>query len=124
MGAAFLLLVALLGSFALFHSSLLALLLVLPFPLRVAATVGVIAPLAFCMGLPLATGMRLVKDRPDLILWGWALNGVFSVLSGVGAVFMAMHIGISRTFGIGMVCYLAAALLIQRLRRRPPSLAT
>jgi hypothetical protein len=118
------LLAALLGSFALFHNPLLAALLVLPFPLRVAATVSVIAPLAFCMGLPLATGMRLVKDRPDLILWGWALNGVFSVLSGVGAIFMAMHVGISRTFAIGMLCYVAAALLIQCLRRRPPSLAT
>jgi hypothetical protein len=97
---------------------LLSALVVQPFALRILGTIMLIAPLAFCMGLPMALGMSLMRHRPDLMMWGWALNGAFSVLSSVGALLLAMHIGIARTFGIGLACYALAAAAIQIVRRR------
>ncbi|HEY6928557.1 MAG TPA: hypothetical protein VJA66_02670, partial [Thermoanaerobaculia bacterium] len=91
-------------------------LVVQSFPARVAGTVVLVAPLAFCMGLPMAAGMTLMARRPDLMIWGWALNGAFSVLASVAAVLLAMHIGIARTVGLGLICYLLAAGLIQVVR--------
>ncbi|HEX7252225.1 MAG TPA: hypothetical protein VF376_05020 [Thermoanaerobaculia bacterium] len=91
-------------------------LVVQSFPARVAGTVALIAPLAFCMGLPMAAGMTLMARRPDLMIWGWALNGAFSVLASVAAVLLAMHIGIARTFCLGLIGYLLAACLIPVVR--------
>jgi hypothetical protein len=100
------------------RSWLLAALVGLPLPLRVAGAVAVIAPLGFLMGLPMATGVGLIGARLDLMMWGWALNASFSVVASVAAVYLAMEKGISFTFALGTACYLAAALLAQELWRR------
>jgi hypothetical protein len=72
------------------------------------------------MGLPMSTGMNLVNDRPDIMLWGWALNGALSVLASVGAIYLAIHRGIALTFAAGTLAYLLAGVLIQVFRRRYP----
>jgi hypothetical protein len=102
------------------RSWLLAELVALPLPLRVACTVAVIAPLGFLMGLPMATGVTLIGARLDLMMWGWALNASCSVVASVAAVYLAMEKGISFTFALGSACYLAAGLLAQELWRRRP----
>jgi SAM-dependent methyltransferase len=104
------------------RSWLLAELVVLPLPQRVACTVAVIAPIGFLMGLPMATGVRLIGARLDLMMWGWALNASCSVVASVAAVYLAMEKGISFTFALGSACYLAAGLLAQELWRRRPGL--
>jgi hypothetical protein len=106
-------LVVLLGLLALERERLQATLVVMPFGARILGTVAIIAPLAFCMGLPMALGMTIMRRRPALMMWGWALNGAFSVLSSVAALLLAMHIGIARTFGLGLLCYALAAAAIQ-----------
>ena len=113
---AFAVLLLLLAGLILKRENLQSFLVVQSFPARVAGTVLLIAPLAFCMGLPMAAGMTLMARRPDLMIWGWALNGAFSVLASVAAVLLAMHIGITRTFGLGLICYLFAAGLIHLVR--------
>ena len=51
-----------------------------PIEIRAAISIGVLAPIGFLMGMPLPTGMRLLKvHRPDFIPWMWAINGAFSV---------------------------------------------
>lgn len=37
---------------------------------------------------------------PRLVLWGSSLNGVFSVLASVGAIYCAIYMGTTRTFAI------------------------
>jgi hypothetical protein len=113
---AFMALLLLLAGLIWKREGLQAFLVVQSFPARVAGTALLICPLAFCMGLPMAAGMTLMARRPDLMIWGWALNGAFSVLASVAAVLLAMHIGITRTFGLGLICYLLAAVLIQVVR--------
>ena len=119
----FLVFLALLGAFLLAKDGILSSLVGLPFPLRVAGTIAVIAPLAFCMGLPMPTAARMVAHRSDVLLWGWALNGAFSVVASVAAVFLALHVGIAATFATGAACYLAAAVLIHAFRGRVPPAA-
>ena len=90
----------------------------LPFWLRIVGSAAIIGPVAFLMGLPMSTGMSLVQHRPDIMLWGWALNGALSVVSTVVAIYLAIYHGIAATFFAGTACYLLAGSLIQIFRRR------
>ncbi|HEX6244000.1 MAG TPA: hypothetical protein VFZ61_23955, partial [Polyangiales bacterium] len=86
--------------------------------LRVMCTVLIVAPMAFCMGLPLPAGMRVIRDRADLVLWGWAINGAVSVFASLAAIYLAIHFGIGRTFAVGCAGYAIAGLLLWNERRR------
>ena len=53
--------------------------------------------------------MRLLAARrPDIIPWGWGLNGAFSVVGATLAVFIAMNWGFSTTL-IAAACVYATA---------------
>jgi hypothetical protein len=118
---AFGVLVVLLVGFTIAKERLLDLLVVTSFPVRVVGTIVILAPMAFCMGLPLAAGMYLVRDRPDVMLWGWAMNGALSVLATVLAVYAAVHVGIALTVGIGVLCYVGAGIMLHVLRGHAPA---
>ena len=112
----------LVGSLALFvlcRGVILDGLLPLPLGARIAATVLVIAPLAFHLGIPMALGMATVAREPVWMTWGWALNGACSVLASVGAVLLAIHVGITATFLIGLGCYAGGWMLLARLEKVP-----
>ncbi len=86
--------------------------LAIPWPLaaRILVAGGVLAPLGILLGLPLPGGMRLLAaTRPDIVPWGWGLNGAFSVVGATLAVFIAMNWGFSATLLIGALAYSAAA---------------
>nr|MDQ4050936.1 hypothetical protein [Thermoproteota archaeon] len=58
-----------------------------PIEIKAAVSISILAPIGFLMGMPLPTGMRLLKvHRPDFIPWMWAINGAFSVLGAVLAI--------------------------------------
>ncbi|MCP3097275.1 hypothetical protein LZ198_00145 [Myxococcus sp. K15C18031901] len=86
---------------------------------RIAVSAALIAPLSFLMGLPMSLGMSLIGRRQDLVQWGWALNGVFSVMASAGAIYVAIHFGTAVTFGLGTACYLGAGVLAWVMRRTP-----
>jgi hypothetical protein len=119
LAAAFGALVGMLVLFAFTKDLIASIVIGWPFWLRIAGSILTIGPIAFLMGLPMSTGMSLVQHRPDVMLWGWALNGALSVVSTVAAIHLAIHHGIAATFFAGTACYLLAALLIQVFRRRP-----
>ncbi len=79
---------------------------------RLLCSVLIVAPIAFCMGMPLPAGMRILGDRGDLVLWGWAANGAVSVFASVAAIYFAIHLGIGRTLALGCLGYAAAGLLL------------
>ena len=81
-----------------------------PAALKVAASVALIAPLAFCMGMPFPLGLARLRDRaPGWIPWAWAINGCASVIGAVLAALLAMHLGFKAVVGLAAALYLVAA---------------
>jgi spermidine synthase len=61
---------------------------------RVSIALGLIAPLAFCMGMPFPLGLRrLDAAAPGFIPWAWGLNGFASVISAALATLLAIEVG-------------------------------
>lgn len=76
------------------------------FEAKVAVSIGILAPIGFLMGMPLPTGMRLLKaHRPERIPWMWAINGAFSVLGAVLAVALGIMYGSSIAMALGILVY-------------------
>ena len=99
---------------ALLHTAALPRLidLAMPWPLtaRLLAAAAILIPTGVLLGVPLPAGMRLVAARrPDIVPWGWGLNGAFSVVGATLAVFAAMNWGFSTTLSICALVYAAAA---------------
>ncbi len=91
----------------------------IPWPLsvRIIVAAAVLTPIGLLLGMPLPGGMRLLAARrPDLIPWGWGLNGAFSVVGATLAVFIAMNWGFSATLLMGALVYGAAAQTLRASR--------
>lgn len=87
----------------------------LPQPIRIAISVGLIAPLALLMGMPMPSGIRLLVGRaPELIPWAWGVNGATSVLGSVCALVIAILFGFNQALLVGAMLYLLAGALITR----------
>src|SRR5687767_2079263 len=81
-----------------------------PLPLRITAAVATLVPLGVLLGMPLPGGMRLLSaGRPEIVPWGWGMNGAFSVIGATLAVFIAMNWGFSVTLVAAALVYLGAA---------------
>lgn len=79
--------------------------------LKIAAAAALVAPLAFCMGMPFPLGMAaLGRTAPEWIPWAWAVNGCASVLSAVLATLLAVHLGFNAVVVLAIALYLLAAL--------------
>jgi predicted membrane-bound spermidine synthase len=88
----------------------------IPWPLavRILAAAAVLVPIGVLLGMPLPGGMRLLARRqPDMVAWGWGLNGAFSVIGATLAVFIAMNWGFSITLLASAIVYGAAAAVLQ-----------
>ena len=81
---------------------------------RIGASLALIAPLAFCMGMPFPLGLRrLAAEAPDFIPWAWALNGYASVVSAALATLLAMELGFNAVLVAALGCYGVAAALFR-----------
>jgi hypothetical protein len=89
--------------------------------LRVALSLALLGPLAFCMGFPFPYGLQKVADRmPGLIPWAWGVNGCASVVGAVLATWMAVHVGFSGVIVLALLLYAAAGMALPRLEREKP----
>ena len=78
---------------------------------RIAATLALIAPLAFLMGIPFPLGLsRLATEMPPYIPWAWGINGCASVLSALLAALLSVHLGYSTVLLLAAALYAAAVL--------------
>jgi hypothetical protein len=78
----------------------------LPELARILISASLIAPLAFCMGMPFPLGLaRLADHAPDLIPWAWAINGCASVISAVLATLLAIHLGFATVIAVALALY-------------------
>lgn len=79
-------------------------------PVKIPASVLLLAPLAFCMGVPFPSGMQVVSDRaPGLLPWAWGTNGCTSVIGATLATFIAIHAGFRVVVIAALVLYGVAA---------------
>ncbi len=78
-------------------------------PLKIAASLLLIAPLAFSMGMPFAMGLSELGSHSEaLIPWAWGVNGCASVISAVAATLVAIHFGFTAVMVMALLFYLAA----------------
>ena len=83
----------------------------LPIGWRIAVSALLIAPLAFCMGMPFPLGMsRLNHAAPGLAPWAWGINGCASVLSAILAALLAIQFGFMAVVLMALLLYIVAAL--------------
>lgn len=86
---------------------------------RILASVGVLFPIGFMMGMAFPLGMKLAASHSDALTpWFWGLNGAASVLASVLSVCIALTWSISTAFWCGWVCYLVALVAFIRASRR------
>jgi spermidine synthase len=87
----------------------------MPWPLaaRIAVAAAVLIPVGVLLGIGLPGGMRLLdRAHPEIVAWGWGMNGAFSVVGATAAIYIAMNWGFSLTLLVGALTYgLAAAIL-------------
>jgi predicted membrane-bound spermidine synthase len=85
----------------------------LPLVVKMLATVIMIAPAGFVMGIPFPTGLRLLEKRHEpSVRWAWSLNAAASVLGSVSALVLALYLGLVETLLIGGGLYLCALAVI------------
>jgi hypothetical protein len=107
--------VALIAAFAL--SRLIDLAIPWPLTTRIVTAALVLVPIGALLGMALPGGMRLLsRAQPEVVAWGWGINGAFSVVGATLAVFIAMNWGFSVTLMTGAVVYLAAAGTLMKVR--------
>ena len=86
----------------------------LPDALKVSLALFLIAPLAFCMGMPFPIGLnRLAEEAADFIPWAWGLNGFASVVSVSLATLLAIEFGFTAVVLLALGLYISAAALIK-----------
>jgi hypothetical protein len=92
---------------------------------RIRASLLIIAPVAFFMGVPYPNGLdTLQENRPHLLPWAWGMNGGLSVAGSALARVLSVSSGFSALLGLGMGVYLLVGILYPANRgwqfRGPP----
>ncbi len=82
---------------------------------KIPITILLIAPLAFCMGMPFPLGLsKVAYARPEFIPWAWGINGGASVLSAILATILSVHFGFNLVIEIALVLYFISAVVLWR----------
>ena len=77
-------------------------------------SVFLIAPLAFCMGMPFPIGLtRVANSVPDFIPWAWGINGFASVMSASVATLLAIEFGFTVVVLLALGLYATAAAIFR-----------
>jgi hypothetical protein len=86
----------------------------LPAFARTACSMALVCPLGFFMGMPFPKAALRVGERVD---WGFAVNGVASVLGSTAIILVAITAGFRVALTVGAGFYLLAWLLMRARRR-------
>ncbi|HET6342698.1 MAG TPA: hypothetical protein VFG78_11020 [Gemmatimonadota bacterium] len=87
-----------------------------PLPARMGLAVALLAPLAFCMGMPFPLGLQRVADsEPGWIPWCWGVNGFLSVAGAAAAPLVALTFGFRGVLLLAAALYLLAGWTLKRL---------
>ncbi len=81
----------------------------LPFALRIAVTVALLAPAGIGLGMAMPLGLlRLQALHPRGVAWAWGVNGIASVVASAAAVAISIIGGFPAATLVATVCYLGA----------------
>ncbi|HOG18203.1 MAG TPA: hypothetical protein PLB96_12755 [Syntrophales bacterium] len=87
-----------------------------PFAARMSASVLLLAPLGFGLGVPFPTGLEILSARQSsLTPWAWGVNGFCSVLGSTGSVLLASVSGLRTVALLALALYLVAAVVFHRV---------
>jgi hypothetical protein len=82
---------------------------------KIPISILLIAPLAFCMGMPFPLGLsKVAYARPEFMPWAWGINGCASVLSAILATLLSVHFGFTLVIGMAVLLYLISAAALWR----------
>ena len=83
--------------------------------IKILLTIALIAPLAFCMGLPMPLALDVVgADMPAALPWAVSVNQCAAVVSAGASMLLAMHVGFTLVIVIGLTLYGLALLTFPR----------
>ena len=92
-----------------------------PLALRIAVTIGLVAPVGLTLGAMLPVGLaifpRSSQHREAYIAWCWAINGFFSVAGSISATLLSMAYGFSLVMQIACGIYLVALVCLYTVTR-------
>jgi hypothetical protein len=83
----------------------------LPDGFKIMISIGLIAPLAFAMGMPFPLGLaRVVAGHTRLLVpWAWGVNACASVVAAIVATLLAIHVGFGAVVLVAVLLYALAA---------------
>lgn len=77
-----------------------------PMLLKIIFSIGLIAPLAFFMGMPFPLGLRTLSVQNEtLVPWAWGINGCLSVISTALALIIAVEAGFFWVMVLAAIAY-------------------
>ncbi len=83
----------------------------LPDGFKIMISIGLIAPLAFAMGMPFPLGLARVAGRTrPLVPWAWGINACASVVAAIVATLLAIHVGFGTVVLVALLLYALAAI--------------
>ncbi len=86
--------------------------------IRIIAASALIFPLGFFLGMPFPLGILTIEKQPrGSIAWAWAMNGLFTVIGGLGSVLLSIFYGFQATLVIAILIYLVAFGTFNKLRK-------
>ncbi len=123
----FIAIAALLAAGALFYDPMLSAIGSWPYALRIVACLALVAPAAFLMGFPFATGMAMLSilGKQRFFIWAWGINGCFSVVGAVAVPIVSVLFGHTTLIMAAAVIYLIALpaffYLLKPIPAAPPA---
>ncbi len=92
--------------------------------LKVLIVLLIIAPLAFCMGIPFPAGLtHISKMTKELVPWAWGINGCVSVISTVLATMVAAEMGFTWVILFAALAYCLPLFVQATMEAGPESIA-
>jgi spermidine synthase len=99
----------------LFLGDIFQLLQGIPLAIKFLFSAVLLGILGFSMGMAFPSGIRLLLARKgeEMVPWVWGINGSFSVLASILAMFLAVYFGYSYALLAGLVAYALAIAMVR-----------
>jgi SAM-dependent methyltransferase len=88
--------------------------------MRILASVLLLAPPAFCMGMMFPLGLSVWRRHQGLLPFFWSTNGITSMLASVLGMALSIEFGIARTYALGVCCYVVCVAIMIGARLASP----
>jgi spermidine synthase len=84
---------------------------------RILVSFLLIFPLGFFLGMPFPIGVLAIADKPNgAVAWAWGMNGLFTVVGGLGSVLLSLFFGFNAAIYIALSLYALALLIFRPMR--------